>query len=72
MQLFGSGGSQSDTVEFEIFRELVSGNPIAMASIGAEFSPFKKDPSAKIYEVAKLSNFPIKIETIAVNAGKLP
>ena len=39
LQMFGNGGSSSDAVEFEIFRELESGNPIGVASIAAEFSP---------------------------------
>ena len=47
--MFGNGGSSSDVGEFEIFRELESGSPIGVASVAAEFSPYKKDPSAKVY-----------------------
>ena len=70
--MFGKGGSSSDEVDFEIFRELESGNPIAIASIQSEFSPFKKDPSAKVYKMAKELNYPIKIETVGTNVASWP
>ena len=70
--MFGNGGSSSDAVEFEIFRELESGRPVGIASVAAEFSPYKKDPSAKVYQMDVNSNYPIKIETAAVNMGVVP
>ena len=70
--MFGNGGSSYDEIEFEIFRELESGNPIAVASVAAEFSPYKKDPSAKFYQMHVNSNYPIKIETAAVNWATVP
>ena len=68
--MFGNGGS--DAVEFEIIRELESGSPIAVVSVASEFSPYKKDPSAKVYKMDVTSNYPIKIETVAVNMADVP
>ena len=70
--MFGNGGSSTDVGEFEIFRELESGDPVGVASVAAEFSPYKKDPSAKVYVMDVNSNYPMKIETAAVNMAAVP
>lgn len=56
MQLFGGANNLE---EFELFRDLDSGKPIAVGLIGAEFNPYKRDLSARLLRNDKLSNFPI-------------
>lgn len=67
--MFGKGGSSSDHVDFEIFRELESGNPIGIASVVGEFSPFKRDPSAKVYVNSKTLNYPMVIKTVSIDSN---
>ena len=67
MQLFGG----SELEHFEVFRNLESGSPIAVATTSAEFNGHSKDISARFLDVHLASSFPIKIYTIAIASTNL-
>lgn len=67
LQLFG--GSSLET--FNIFRDLDSGNPVAVATTSAEFNGYSKDLSARVIESDTISNFPIRIRTATISSADL-
>ena len=67
MQLFGG----SELEHFEVFRNLESGAPIAVATTSAEFNANSKDLSARFLDVHLTSSFPMKIYTIAIASTNL-
>ena len=62
LQLFG--GSPTET--FDVFRDLDSGQPVAVATTSAEFNGYSKDLSARVIESDIISNFPIRIRTVTI------
>ena len=67
LQLFGG----AETEHFEVIRDLDSGNPVSVVTTSADFSPFRKDPSARLLKVDKLSNYPIEISTASISAAQV-
>ena len=59
----------ADTEHFEVIRDLESGNAVGVVTTSADFSPFRKDLSARLLTVDKLSNYPIEISTASISAG---
>ena len=73
LQIFGGVDNESSSSgeHFEIIRDLESGNPVGVITTSADFSPFRKDPSARLLEMDKASNFPIKISTASISAESI-
>ena len=65
LQLFG----ESELEQFEIFRKLNSGDPIAVATTSASFSPHSKDSSLRVIQQDMTSNFPLNIATYAIDSN---
>ena len=67
LQLFGSSLRE----EFHIYRDLPTGKPVSVSSGSTVFSPYEKNPAARVITVDTATNLPIKIDTWSINAASI-